>query len=168
MKSRKVIAICSLMAATTIAPLAAQSDFSNETMLTEFSIENVQPALRAAGAEELTETQTKDGDAQLRARFSDGRIIVATPRACTGGNNCRGLSMRAFWRPDPDRSPAEVQAIVNEYNDIAVAFGLVTNDNWIRLSYYIIADYGMPQGNLRVSTRVFLRDIDTLRAATTD
>lgn len=168
MTIRKQLAALCLLAAVPAAPLAAQGAFDNEAELTSFSVENIQPAMRAAGATSLEAVTDEDGDRYLRASFEGGRVVLATPRACSEeGSDCLGLSLRTFWRPVTPLSDMQIEAAIAAFNNNAVSQGLITDDGVVVLSYYLIGDYGLPQGNVRVATEVFLGNLDALRAATT-
>jgi len=154
------------LAATPLAPVCAQSAFSNEAVLPYFSTQNIRPALEAEGAIAIEDDVSENGNAYVRATFDDNRIIVATPRACGDDGQCRGLSLRAFWRTSPEMSEGELRTAIDQFNDNAVALGQLFNRDTVVLSFYLIGDYGLAQGNLRVSTLVFLNNLDSLRRAT--
>lgn len=167
MNLRTALAASLLAMMASTAPLSAQDNFRNETVLADFSVENIQPAMRAAGATGMSIDTSNSGSRFLRVTFSDNRIVVATPRACNdAGKNCRGLSIRAFWPKSTSMSVTETRETIEQFNDSAVAGGTLIDEKTVLLSFYIIGDYGMPQGNVRVATQVFLGNLTELRAAT--
>tara|TARA_B100001765_G_C19461116_1_gene319310 strand:- start:60 stop:566 length:507 start_codon:yes stop_codon:yes gene_type:complete len=168
MKLRTAIATFLLCASAGAAPAGAQAGFQNEATLSSFSVENVQPALRAAGATSMRIETSASGSRYVAATFSNNRTLVVAPRACDdNGSNCVGLSIRAFWSKRESMSVDVARKVIEQFNDTAVAGGTLLNGKTVLLSHYLIGDYGMPQGNVRVATIVFLSNLDTLRSSTT-
>jgi len=158
------IIAATLFLATPLAPLAAQDGFDNEADLPAFTLENIQPALKAAGATKVEVQTTDSGSDRVRAEF-DTRILLVTPTACSDEGDCLGLSFRAYWRVDVGLDQDLLAQKIDEFNGRAVA-NMQYADGTAMLSFYIIGDYGMPQGNVRVATRVFLDNLDKAMAAT--
>ena len=130
-----------LLLAAPLAPLAAQSSFDNEAELPRFTVENIQPALTAAGATEIEVQADDTGSQRLRVVF-DSSVLVITPTACTEGEGCRGLSMRAYWRPDVGLDQEQIARQIADYNETAIS-PVAYSNGVASISFYIIGDYGI-------------------------
>ncbi len=131
-------------------PQAQQGQMDPAQMVPGFTPDVLVGVLGAMGYR--TELRTlEDGTTAVRAQSPEGIILFLEPRACNSGT-CVGLQYRAFFRRD---EPYTLQD-VNLYNQrYAFMKSILLEDGRAYLGRYIIADYGIPLGNIAVNTSVF-------------
>lgn len=137
------------------SPAVAQdSDFDSRQIIPNFT----KPNLEAIAAQlEPTKTEWRrfgDGEDALAITMQSGAIILVKPAACgTGG--CVGLAITALWQKQEGQSDALIHERLAAFNDTAVPSASLYTNGIIALTHYVIADFGIPQGNIVVTLNVF-------------
>lgn len=123
-------------------------------MLSEFSPEQVRQAFSQAGLTDVT-MGMRGTNATVMGRDRSGLTLVAVVMACAEGRRCLGLEMQYVFSLPPGKTATlnSVNAFNRKYN---FAKAHVSSEGMVRLTRYLISDYGISYGNLVSNIRNFL------------
>jgi hypothetical protein len=138
------------------AGLAAPSAFgpAQAQMLSEFNADQVRQAFSQAGLAEVT-VGSRGTNATIMGRDRSGLTLVAVMMSCADGRRCLGLEMQYVFSLPPGKTATlnSVNAFNRKYN---FAKAHVSSDGMVRLTRYLISDYGISYGNLVSNIRNFV------------
>ena len=146
-----------LAAAPARATLAHGDDFDEQHIIREFSPATLQPVLAELGATNIEQDRNGAEALYLTAELQTGLIVILTPSACTEAPmpKCRGLSLGAIFEAPADKPAAAIDARLAGFNRDAIGKAVRLDERSVMYRDYIIADYGIAQGNVRVALQVF-------------
>lgn len=146
-----LFAMPALAQSNAIGPSA--SDNQMREMLPNFDIETIAPVLSRTGAQ--VQQIDMAGTPALGVKHRSGAVFILSPTACnkTTGKSCAGLQMIAIFNYNVDPVTA------NTYNKGPNIAKISVSQNEVLMYHYIIADYGMPAGNLAITSDVFASNI---------
>lgn len=152
----KKLAIATAAALLTIGtPAVAQvTSFNPRTVIPHFDKESLDRIAAQVGPSKTEWRQIGDGEQTLVITMESGVMILVKPSGC-GSGRCVGLSLTGLWQKDEGESDASIHAKLAEFNDTAVPTAFLYSNGLIALTQYVIADYGMPQGNIVETLKVF-------------
>ncbi len=135
----------------TAAPASAQTAGS----LSQWTVADMTVALRAVGAT-INNTSTDDaGNPMIEATAANGLRFTVFGMACdrnTGARRaCKGAEFSAIYNM---RTVAAANAALEEIDYAAVSY--FRDGTNIRVTRYVIFDYGISKENLNVNLRVFI------------
>ena len=110
-----------------------------------------------------------NGQTVYRASADGGLAFTLAPRACAPETGCVGLLMIAVFTRSDSRSQAELDTLLNTYNDLnpsGKAYRVA--DGTVVLQGYINAAYGISYGTAQAQLLVFGQEIVKLRKALED
>lgn len=150
MKRHLIAALCAL----TLPAAASAQDVRID--LDQTLVENFDGTAVADAAVPFSATATprklSDGSPAFDLVFPSGLKAVALPATCRDAathTNCTGLKLSAFFDLPPGKTMAELSEMVNNFNSaqeaVQIAYG---KDGKTRLTYYIVADFGITKTNL--------------------
>ena len=123
-------------------------------MLSDFSPAQVQQAFTQAGLTEIT-LGSRGPNATVMGRDGSGLTLVAELTACADGHRCLGLEMEYIFSLPPGKT-ATLNSI-NAFNKrYSFAKAHVSSSGVVRLTRYVISDYGISFGNLVSNLRNFI------------
>jgi hypothetical protein len=123
-------------------------------MLSEFSPDQVRQAFSQAGLSEVT-VGSRGTNVTVMGRDRAGLTLVAVLMSCAEGRRCLGLEMQYVFSLPPGKTATlnSVNAFNRKYN---FAKAHVSSDGMVRLTRYLISDYGISHGNLVSNVRNFV------------
>ena len=137
------------------SPAVAQdSDFDSRQMIPYFTKTNLETIAAQLEPTKTEWRQIGDGEESLVITLPSGLIVIAKAAGC-GSGRCVGLSLTALWQKKETQSDAEVHDALATFNDTAVPTAFLQRNGVIAMTHYVIADYGIPQGNIVVMLEVF-------------
>ncbi|MEX0644506.1 MAG: hypothetical protein WD076_04305 [Parvularculaceae bacterium] len=149
-----MIRFCAAAAASAAAAVSvssAQELARGREMISNVSLEAVQPVLSEAG---FTVTPNLEGKAEFMLVEYGGRKLILGETVCEAANSCDGLVIFGLLT---DTAGTDV---VNDFNSRQnPARAVATPDNVV-IDHYIMADYGMVRGSLVVNVGVMFNMID--------
>lgn len=123
-------------------------------MLSEFKAEDVGRAFQQAGLSEISYGKRGTNDTVI-GRDRSGLTLVAVLMACAERVRCLGLEMQYVFSLPPGKT-----ATLNSLNDFNRKYNFakahVSRDGMVRLTRYLISDYGISVGNLISNVRNFI------------
>lgn len=146
-----VMAVAVLMAgsATVVFAPAAQAQ-----MLSEFKAEDVGRAFSQAGLTDVSYGR-RGSNVTVVGRDRSGLTLVAVLMACSDNVRCLGLEMQYVFSLPPGKT-----ATLNSVNDFNRKYNFakahISRDGMVRLTRYMISDYGITIGNLISNVRNFI------------
>jgi putative sensory transduction regulator len=147
----KALLAVTLAAGLSIGGAMAQSNSLSKQIISDagkpianFDIQNIYPILQEMGIS-YEGRADDEGNKLLIAQASSGLKFAVVPAACLNGANsgCVGMNVIALFPEAPQRD-------VNSFN-YRYAFtsaGINPANNASYISRYVIADYGIPKGNI--------------------
>lgn len=137
---------CAAVALPAVRPAQAQ-------MLAEFTPEQVRQAFAQAGLRDVT-LSSRGANAMVMGRDATGLTLVAVVTACAEGRRCLGLELEYIFSLPPGK--AATLASLNDFNrKYNFAKSHISRDGTVRLTRYLISDYGISYGNLVSNLRNF-------------
>jgi hypothetical protein len=123
-------------------------------MLSEFTPDQVRSAFSQAGLTDVT-MGARGVNATVMGRDRAGLTLVAVMMACADGRRCLGLEMQYVFSLPPGKTATlnSVNAFNRKYN---FAKAHVSSEGMVRLTRYLISDYGISYGNLVSNIRNFV------------
>jgi hypothetical protein len=123
-------------------------------MLSEFSPDQVRQAFSQAGLTEIS-TGARGTNVTVMGKDRNGLTLVAVMMACAEGRRCLGLEMQYVFSLPPGKTATlnSVNAFNRKYN---FAKAHVSSEGMVRLTRYLISDYGISYGNLVSNIRNFV------------
>lgn len=123
-------------------------------MLSEFTPDQVRSAFSQAGLTDVT-TGARGTNVTIMGRDRSGLTLVAVLMMCAEGRRCLGLEMQYVFSLPPGKTATlnSVNAFNRKYN---FAKAHVSSEGMVRLTRYLISDYGISHGNLVSNVRNFL------------
>lgn len=134
--------------------LAQDSGFDSREMIPYFTKTNLETIAAQLEPTKTEWRQFGDGEQSLAITMPSGAIVLVKPTAC-GSGRCVGLSITALWQKQAGQSDADIHERLAIFNDTAVPSASLYSSGIIALTHYVIADYGIPQGNIVVTLNVF-------------
>ncbi|WP_047002678.1 hypothetical protein [Aurantiacibacter luteus] len=163
MKHRLITGVCALAFTLIGSGASAQTrpvDSIDQTeTLASLGPSAVLPALSVATANQVVEVQA-DGTPFVSATASNGLLMQMYFTACDDGGQtgCKGMSIVSVWpRVAEETVPAVAAATRSFLLDHPLANAGQFDDNRPYFSRYVIADYGIAQGNLLSEFSNFIR-----------
>jgi hypothetical protein len=130
-------------------------------MLQSFDIDQLAKIVEEAGG--VPERLNFGGIPHLGAKMatSNTKFLMA-PTACDAdGVNCKGLSMRGLFSAGPVSPIA-----VNSFNRMGTVAKAVHEGELVVIYHYMVADYGIPRGNVEAHLRIMENAILNYRGFT--
>jgi hypothetical protein len=123
-------------------------------MLSEFSPDQVRSAFSQAGLSTVT-MGARGTNVTVMGRDKAGLTLVAVLMSCAEGRRCLGLEMQYVFTLPPGKTATlnSVNAFNRKYN---FAKAHVSSEGMVRLTRYLISDYGISYGNLVSNIRNFV------------
>ncbi len=148
---KKLMIAAVLGGAALCAPAALAQVDTPEQIVASFAIPDLNGLLDELGYEHEAGT-LPSGAAVIRVTAPDGLAFYLQPRACDA-DRCAGLSITAAFRGPAPFDPAMITAYNLRY---VFMKGVLLPDGGALLGRYIIADYGIPRGNIAVNIAAFV------------
>jgi hypothetical protein len=141
-----------LVSAGLVTVISAPS--AHAQMLSEFTPDQVRQAFSQAGLTNVT-TGARGTNVTVMGRDRSGLTLVAVLMSCADGRRCLGLEMQYVFSLPPGKTPTlnSVNAFNRKYN---FAKAHVSSEGMMRLTRYLISDYGISYGNLVSNIRNFV------------
>lgn len=109
-----------------------------------------------------------EGQKVYRASADGGIAFTLSPRACNDDGGCVGLLLIAVFTRNDQRSLAELDQLLNRYNDMNPNGKVYrTNEGVVVLQGYMNAAYGISYSNAQSQLLVFGQEITKLRQVLT-
>jgi hypothetical protein len=123
-------------------------------MLSEFTPDQVRQAFSQAGLSDVS-VGARGANVTVMGRDRAGLTLVAVLMACAEGRRCIGLEMQYVFSLPPGKTATlnSVNAFNRKYN---FAKAHVSSEGMVRLTRYLISDYGISFGNLVSNVRNFV------------
>lgn len=123
-------------------------------MMSEFSPEQVRQAFSQAGLTDIS-TGARGANVTVMGRDRSGLTLVAVLMACAEGRRCLGLEMQYVFSLPPGKTATlnSVNSFNRKYN---FAKAHVSSEGMVRLTRYLISDYGISFGNMVSNIRNFV------------
>jgi hypothetical protein len=123
-------------------------------MLSEFTPDQVRQAFVQAGLADVS-MGARGTNVTVMGRDRSGLTLVAVLMACAEGRRCIGLEMQYVFSLPPGKT-----ATLNSVNSFNRKFNFakahVSSEGMVRLTRYLISDYGISYGNLVSNIRNFI------------
>ncbi|ATQ41860.1 hypothetical protein [Caulobacter mirabilis] len=129
-----------------------------QALLSSASAEDVRTAVVASGAK-VTKVRNDD-EVYIAAEASSGMKFGVEGRACKGASGkkrCDGLYIEATFDVEAAKIDDTVKKLAPQYAAVAV---LANGGDGVRVSRYIILDYGVAPQNLAMNLQVFVAIAD--------
>jgi Putative bacterial sensory transduction regulator len=153
MRKIHALAMCLALAfAGLVSGVAAPP--AHAQMMSEFSPDQVRQAFSQAGLTDVS-TGARGANVTIMGRDRAGLTLVAVVMACADGRRCLGLEMQYVFSLPPGKTATlnSVNAFNRKYN---FAKAHVSSEGMVRLTRYLISDYGISYGNLVSNIRNFV------------
>ncbi len=139
------------------ATLADPSAFDDRHVIREFSPETLRPVLSELKAGDIEQARNSADALYLSARMPSGLIVILTPSACSEAmpTVCRGLSMGAIFENPKGKPAADIDAALGIFNKSGIGTAFRLDESSVMYRDYLVADYGIAQGNVRIALQVF-------------
>ncbi len=153
------------MAASLIAsPAQAQTQ---QQVVTQFDAATISRLLLDVQANWQVE-QGANGETIYRAQAGEGLAFALTPRACSAEQGCLGLLMVATFTRSDERSLAEIDEFINQYNNLnANSKAVRAGNEAVVLQSYINSAFGISYANAQAQLLVFGQEIQKMRSELT-
>lgn len=123
-------------------------------MLSEFTPDQVRSAFSQAGLTDVS-IGSRGANVTVMGRDRGGLTLVAVLMSCADGRRCLGLEMQYVFS-----LPAGKTATLNSVNGFNRKYNFakahVSSEGMVRLTRYVISDYGISYGNLVSNIRNFV------------
>ena len=150
--------LSALLALAFASAVPAQAQDDSDVVLYSFSADTVRPVIESMdGFEAVERKRTAGGSDYLQADFGGLRTMLVYGACNDDTGRCLGMTIISFWGSDTYDDLADITAKAADFNrtyDFTKAG--VTSAGSPFVSRYIIADYGVKRGNVRVQISAFL------------
>ncbi|GGD53851.1 hypothetical protein GRI62_04490 [Erythrobacter arachoides] len=145
-----IAAACCLFAQPALAQQRPANSIDGTAIISSLGPDAVMPALAVATANQLVEARP-DGTPFISATAMNGLVMQISFTSCDEGGQtgCLGMSIVSVWTAAEPEVQAQIAAAVRGFLiDHPLANAGQFDDGTPYFSRYVIADYGIAQGNL--------------------
>jgi len=151
-----------LLCAAALTATSAQAQ-SQQQVVTQFNDSTISRLLLDVGTNWNIEAGP-EGQKVYRVSAEGGVNFTLSPRGCSAETGCVGLLLIAVFTRNDQRSPGELDQLLNRYNDLnpnGKAYRV--EDGTVVLQGYVNAVYGVSYANAQAQILVFGQELGKLR-----